>query len=235
MPSVIFTYDNGRKALQERLGDKLAKEGLPAQLLMYAWVTSTERDYSYLSQIKQYKPFIEIMRHSFTRLLYQAGAKDAASLCTPDDMEYILAEYKQLKPREGLAEMMDLLRTSGFEVWCCTDANQDRVKGYFDSAGIDMPLERILSADEIRAGKPEAAVYQWAMGKASSLRPGEKNIFAASHAWDVAAARSAGFEIAYCTAYEYDPCEAIYGAMDIIEPDLASLGKAIVAKYGAAK
>lgn len=223
---------------------------------MYAWVTSTERDYSYLSQIKQYKPFIEIMRHSFTRLLYQAGAKDAASLCTPEDMEYILAEYKQLKPREGLAEMMDLLRTSGFEVWCCTDANQDRVKGYFDSAGIDMPLERILSADEIRAGKPEAAVYQWAMGKASSLRPGEKNIFAggspslpcsrkgakqppldqtASHAWDVAAARSAGFEIAYCTAYEYDPCEAIYGAMDIIEPDLASLGKAIVAKYGSAK
>lgn len=185
MPSVVFdvvgtcfTYDNGKKALQDRLGDKLAKEGIPAQLLMYAWITSTERDYSYLSQIKQYKPFIEIMRHSFTRLLFQAGVKNATELCSEEDMAYILSEYKQLKPREGLAEMLQLLRESGFEVWCCTDANQDRVKGYFDSAGIEMPLDRILSADEIKAGKPEAAVYEWAKGKAEAASGDNKSIFA---------------------------------------------------------
>lgn len=168
------TYDNGRDALKTRLGPKLEKAGISPQLLMYSWITSTERDYTYLSLIHQYKQFIEIMRHSFTRLLYQAGVPDPESVCSEEDMEYILAEYKELRPREGLAEMIDILRKGGFEVYCCTDANVDRVKGYFDRAGIEMPTERILSADEVGVGKPEAAVYKFAMEKANA----SVNVFA---------------------------------------------------------
>jgi hypothetical protein len=32
--------------------------------------------------------------------------------------------------------------------------------------------------------------------------------------------------------YELDPCEGLYGKMDIIEPTLIDMGNAIVAKYG---
>jgi 2-haloacid dehalogenase len=54
----------------------------------------------------------------------------------------------------------------------------------------------------------------------------------ASHAWDVAAARSAGYETAYCTAYEGYSYEMLYGKMDLVVPDLVSLGKGIVEKWG---
>jgi len=74
--------------------------------------------------------------------------------------------------------MMQTLRDGGFEVWCCSDANPDRVKGYFDRAGVEMPMENILSADMVKAGKPEAAVYKFAREKAGADKPGEVSVFA---------------------------------------------------------
>ncbi|KAK6903882.1 haloacid dehalogenase, type II [Kwoniella mangroviensis CBS 8507] len=241
MPSVVFdvvgtcfSYDNGAEALQARLGHKLAKYGIPTKLLFYAWVCGTERDYSYLSQIKQYKPFFEILSNTLTRVLFQAGipAEDLEGFFTAEDIEYIREEYKKLKPRPGLKEMMQTLREGGFEVWCCSDANVDRVKGYFDHAGVEMPLDHVLSADMVKAGKPEPAVYKFAREKAGSDQPGEVSVFAASHAWDIAAAKSAGFLTAYTTTYELDPCESIFGTADLVTPDLVSLGKGIVEKWG---
>lgn len=174
------SYDNGAVALEHRLKDKLAKHGLSPKLLFYSWITSTERDYSYLSQIKQYRPFFEIMSHTLRRLLFQAGVPESAleDFYSQEDIEYIMAEYKKLKPRPGLGEMMQTLRDGGFEVWCCSDANIDRVKGYFDKAGVEMPLDHILSADMVNAGKPEPEVYKFAREKAGADKPGEVSIFA---------------------------------------------------------
>ncbi|OCF76786.1 haloacid dehalogenase, type II [Kwoniella mangroviensis CBS 8886] len=234
LSTVGISYDNGAEALQARLGHKLAKYGIPTKLLFYAWVCGTERDYSYLSQIKQYKPFFEILSNTLTRVLFQAGipAEDLEGFFTAEDVEYIREEYKKLKPRPGLKEMMQTLREGGFEVWCCSDANVDRVKGYFDHAGVEMPLDHVLSADMVKAGKPEPAVYKFAREKAGSDQPGEVSVFAASHAWDIAAAKSAGFLTAYTTTYELDPCESIFGTADLVTPDLVSLGKGIVEKWG---
>ncbi|WWC87049.1 haloacid dehalogenase, type II [Kwoniella dendrophila CBS 6074] len=243
MPSVVFdvvgtcfSYDNGAEAVQARLGDKLKKYGIPSKLLFYAWVCGTERDYSYLSQIKQYKPFFEILSNTLKRVLFQAGipAEDLEgdNFFTKEDVEYIRSEYLKLKARPGLKEMMKTLRDGGFEVWCCSDANIERVKGYFDHAGVEMPLDHILSADSVNAGKPEPAVYKYAREKAGSDQQGEVSVFAASHAWDCAAAKSAGFLTAYTTTYELDECVEIFGKSDLVAPDLISLGKGIVEKWG---
>jgi 2-haloacid dehalogenase len=145
---------------------------------MYAWITAGERDYSYLSVIKEYKIFIDIMAQSFVRLLYQAGVPDPTNFATKEDVAFVISEYKKLKPRPGLSEMMHTLRSNGFEVWCCSDANVDRVKGYFDGAGVEMPMDHILSADMVQAGKPEPKVYKMAREKARADEPGEVSIFA---------------------------------------------------------
>ena len=84
----------------------------------------------------------------------------------------------QLKPRPGLEEMLKTLREGGFEVWCCSDASVQRVKGYFDGAGVEMPEDHILSADMVNAGKPEAAVYRFAREKVGADKPGEVSVFA---------------------------------------------------------
>lgn len=65
------------------------------------------------------------------------------------DVAFIISEFRQLKPREGAAEMIQILRDGGFEVRCCSDANVERLKGYFDAAKIHMPIEHIYSADEV--------------------------------------------------------------------------------------
>lgn len=54
----------------------------------------------------------------------------------------------------------------------------------------------------------------------------------ASHAWDCAAAKAAGFVTAYTTTYEYDECVDIFGKADFVAPDLVSLGQGIVDKWG---
>jgi 2-haloacid dehalogenase len=54
----------------------------------------------------------------------------------------------------------------------------------------------------------------------------------AAHAWDVAAAQAVGFPTAYCTVYEDDPCEDVFGKFDLVVPDLISLGKGVVEKWG---
>jgi 2-haloacid dehalogenase len=191
-----------------------------------------------------------IMSHTLKRLLFQAGIPegDLDDFFTDDDMKYITSEYLKLKPRPGLGEMMQTLRDGGFEVWCCSDANVERVKGYFDNAGVPMPIENILSADMVKAGKPEPEVYKFAREKAGSDQPGEVSVFAgtspttyrldkrakktASHAWDCAAAKSAGFQTAYTTTYELDECVEVFGKADLVTPDLVTLGRGIVEKWG---
>ena len=119
-----------------------------------------------------------------------------------------------------------------------------------------MPLNNILSADMCSSGKPHPSVYKMAREKAGSDMEGEVSIFAAAHAWDIAAAKSAGcvylsiycgsvahladtpsssppsFETAYCLIYENDECETIFGKADLVTKDLVELGKGIVAKWG---
>lgn len=120
------------------------------------------------------------MTGTFTRVLFQAGvpADQLDNFWTKEDMDYIRAEYLKLKARPGLAEMMKTLRDGGFEVWCASDANVDRVKGYFDGAGVDMPMDHIISADLVKAGKPEPEVYQYVREKAGSNAQGEISVFA---------------------------------------------------------
>jgi 2-haloacid dehalogenase len=41
-----------------------------------------------------------------------------------------------------------------------------------------MPLDHILSADMVKAGKPEPEVYKFAREKAGADKPGEVSVFA---------------------------------------------------------
>lgn len=41
----------------------------------------------YLSQINQYKPFFSILKHTFARVLFQAGVADPESFYEAEDVE----------------------------------------------------------------------------------------------------------------------------------------------------
>lgn len=118
-------------------------------------MAAAERDYSYLSQTNQYKPFTTVIKHSFYRNLWFAGVESPETFASPEDVDALLAAWQKLVPREGLKEMMQKLRENGVRVYAATDAGAARVKGYFDTAEIEFPLDCILSGDDVGAGKPE--------------------------------------------------------------------------------
>lgn len=147
-------------------------------------LSSAERDYVYLSAMKKYATYESILKQTFFRVLFQAGISSPHTFATQDDVDFLVASYRKLRPRPGMPEMFQNLREAGFKVYCCTDASPDRVKGYFDQAGVDMPAEMILSADEVGVGKPEAPVYKMAREKVGADLEGAVTVFAAAHAWD---------------------------------------------------
>ena len=106
--------------MRQRLGAKLAKLGIPSKVVFVLWLCSTERDYGYLSQIRLYKTFFDIMKHTFGRVLFQAGVPDPMNFYTQEDIDYIMSEYRQLKARPEMPRMMEILRENDFEVWACS-------------------------------------------------------------------------------------------------------------------
>lgn len=144
-------------------------------------MSAAERDYSYLSQTNQYKTFTTVIRHSFWRNLHFAGIEEPEEFCKEEDVEALIQAWMKFTPREGLHEMIANLRAAGIKVCAATDASADRVKGYFDAAGIDFPLADILSGDEVQAGKPERKFYEAAMRKHAHGLENPKAYFAASH------------------------------------------------------
>lgn len=148
---------------------------------MYSVVCGTERDYSYLSQIGQYKQFHTIFFGIFRRVLFQLGVPPQDlddNFLTKDDIDHIYKRYMQLTPRPGLTEMFQILREGGFDVWACSDASVERVRGYFKGANVQIADDHIISADVVGKGKPEAAVYKLAMEKVGGNKPEDVAVFA---------------------------------------------------------
>lgn len=235
MPDVVFDiigtcigYDVMLEAIDTRLGEKLLKHNCNVSLFFNAWGTGCEKEYSYLSQCGHYQTTKKILKSTFYRALYQAGIEDPKGFASEEDLEFLSNEWLKLKARPELPGLWKLLRDNGFTVWCLTDGDKERVKGYFKNSNVEMPEKNIISCDSLGFGKPDPRVYKYML----SILPdnGKEAWFAAAHMWDCCAAKSAGFNrTAWTDVHEKFPCEDIFGTPDIIAKGLIDMGEKIVA------
>jgi 2-haloacid dehalogenase len=145
-------------------------------------------DFQYLSVIDKFRSHSTLLKKAFYKTLESAGIPKSSF--SEASVDQLISHYSEnLTPHPGLSEMMQTLRAGGFTVWCCSDGSPERVKGYFQKAGIDMPMENILSCDMCGAAKPDPRVYRMAKEKVSGA---DVVVFAAAHAWDLAGARREG-------------------------------------------
>jgi 2-haloacid dehalogenase len=101
------------------------------------------------------------------------------------------------------------------------------VRGYFERAGIDMPLENVISCDTAGVAKPALAAYKPALAR---FKDEDAKWFAAAHMWDVTAAVKVGFRGAYCTTFEKESCAEIFDTeVEIIEDTLPAMADKIIA------
>lgn len=234
MPQVVFDiigtcicYDVMLDAIEKTLGDKLRANYCNPELFFYAWGVTCERDFTYLSLCKEYKPTKVVLKELFFKTLHHSGIKEPHEFASEEDLDYLCDQWQKLKARPGLTDCLNTLQDNGFEVWCLTDGDRQRVKGYFNNSNIPMPEDHIISCDSIGTGKPEPEAYQYML----DLLPngGKDAWFAAAHTWDCLAARKSGFKTAWSDVYERYPCEEMFGKPDIEAHGLADLANKIVA------
>lgn len=233
MPDIVFDiigtcigYEVMIDAITHRIGDKLNKFNCNPELFFNAWGTACERDFAYLSQIGHYHPTRKILKSIFFRTLYQAGIDDPRNVASEEDLEYLCDEWLKLTCRPELPTLWKLLQENGFTIWCLTDGDAERVKGYFKNSNLTMPDENIVSCDSLGIGKPTPEVYTYMLDKLPNK--GKDAWFGAAHMWDCCAAKKAGFRTAWTNVYEKYPCEDIFGTPDIIAGDLLDLGQKLI-------
>ena len=233
MPDIVFDiigtcigYEVMIDAITHRIGDKLNKFNCNPELFFNAWGTACERDFAYLSQIGHYHPTRKILKSIFFRTLYQAGIDDPRDVASEEDLEYLCDEWLKLTCRPELPALWKMLQENGFTIWCLTDGDAERVKGYFKNSNLTMPDENIVSCDSLGIGKPTPEVYTYMLDKLPNK--GKDAWFGAAHMWDCCAAKKAGFRTAWTNVYEKYPCEDIFGTPDIIAGDLLDLGQKLI-------
>ena len=104
------------------------------------------------------------------------------------------------------------MRANGFTVWCFTSGDVQRVGGYFERAGVDMPLENIISCDAAGIAKPALPAYEAVFKR---LGADDVKWFAAAHMWDVAAATKVGFRGAWSAVYEKEACPDVFSDIQL--------------------
>lgn len=221
------SFDAFYACIDRVIGDRLRAHGITAQAFGYSWMTAAELEFTFLSISERYRPYKGVLQALFFRTLYMAGVQSPRVFATDAERDQCVQGYSELELRPGTKECFSALRNAGFTVWCLTTGDTSRVHGYFERAGVEMPLENFISCDSQGVAKPALAAYRPALAR---FAPEDSKWFAAAHMWDVSAAVKVGFRGAYCTIYEQDPCEEIFDEkMEVVADTLAHMAESIVA------
>lgn len=214
-------------AIQDRLGTKLSTAKSDPKTLFFAWFYAAQRDFTYVSIAGSYKPIADVLRLTFRRacLIVDLPA-DAVS---DDDIAYVMKAFKSMAPREGLKECFDGLREAGWDVYAVTNGGVETSLAYYRNANIELDSAHLLSCDDIKVAKPDIKVYERAhehLTKQGLAERGDgKRWFVAAHAWDLIAARAAGFKTAYLDFEEHDPVTEVFGEFDVYASSMVELLK----------
>ncbi|KAE8383851.1 HAD-like domain-containing protein [Aspergillus bertholletiae] len=224
------SFDAFYNCIDRVIGDKLRTQCITPRFFGFSWMTAAELEFTFLSISERYRPYKEVITALFYRTLYMAGVEDPRSFATDAERDQCVQGYSELELRPGTRECFAKLREAGFTVWCLTTGDTRRVRGYFERAGVDMPLENFISCDSQGVAKPALAAYRPAMERFAAE---DVKWFAAAHMWDVSAAVRVGFRGAYCTVYEKESCAEIFDIqMEVLADSLPEMADKIIAASG---
>ena len=138
------------------LREPLVELGLPPQALEI-WFARTLRDGFALAATGAYHPFVEVATGVLDGLLAQHGRPE-----NPSGVSDVLDRFSRLPGRPDAGAAMSRLRSGGIGVFVLTNGSEKNTRSLLKESGLDGFVERIVSIDEPRAGKPRAEVYRHA-------------------------------------------------------------------------
>lgn len=212
-----FEFTSVIELIESRFGNKLAAVNVDAKSLFFSFFYAAQRDFTYTSMAGRYTPIAQVLKLTFRRACMIVDLPP--DQITDEDVDAVMEEMKRLRPRTGLKECFDGLREAGFDLYGVTNGGKQTSLGYYKLAGIDLDEDHLLSCDDISVAKPDHKVYTATNEHLTARGLGQANDgdrwFVAAHAWDLLAAKGAGFKTAYLEFEEHDPVEKLFGEHDI--------------------
>lgn len=193
-----FAFEAAIKAIEGRLGDRLKAINVDPKTLFFSWFYAAQRDFTYTSLIGQYTPIAKVLKHTLRRacLIVDLPVDQAPS---DEDVAAVMKAVTSLEARPGLKKCLDGLREAGWDVYGVTNGGKETSLNYYRLADINLDADHLLSCDDLSVAKPDVRVYENAHGhldsRGLSAEAGDR-WFVAAHAWDLIAARKAGFKTA---------------------------------------
>lgn len=219
-----FSFTAPISTIQTRLGPKLTTAAVDPKTLFFAWFYAAQRDFTYVSMAGSYIPIATILKSTFRRACRIVDLP--ADAVTDEDLDAVMKAFKSMGPREGLKGCFDGLREAGWDVYGVTNGGSETSLAYYHNANIELDAEHLLSCDAINIAKPDVRVYENANKHLSSRDAGDgqgERWFVAAHAWDLIAARKAGFKTAYLDFEEHDPVTEVFGEFDLYAGSMGEL------------
>ncbi|KAH7024797.1 haloacid dehalogenase [Microdochium trichocladiopsis] len=226
-----FDFAGPIAAIRDRLGDKLPTARRDPTTLFFSWFYAAQRDFTYISLAGAYKPIAEVLKHTLRRACLIVA--DEHTLQGQGGAAAATAARQLVSDEDGLKDCFDGLRGAGWDVYAVTNGGVETSLGYYRDARIALDREHLLSCDDLKVAKPDVRVYQRAKDHLARQQRGPSNggaqrengerWFVAAHAWDLIAARAAGFKTAYLDFEEHDPATAVFGEFDVYAKDMREL------------
>lgn len=146
-----------------------------AKQLEYTWQRSL---------MQRYLPFSTVTREAL------AYACEALRLeLTAERMEALMSEYLMLSTYDDVASTLD--RFQGRKLAILSNGSPDMLVPLVKNSGL--PLDAVISVDELKVYKPAPEVYALAVSKLNV--PKERIGFVSSNCWDALGAKSYGFAV----------------------------------------
>lgn len=220
-----FDFYTAVDAIEDRLGPKLKAVNVDSKSLFFSWFYAAQRDFTYTSMAGHYTPIAQVLKHTFRRACQVVDLP--AEQVSDEDVAAVMAQITKLPARPGLKKCYDGLREAGWDVYGVTNGGKQSSLKYYQLADIELDGRHLLSCDDIRVAKPDVKVYETANQHLTSKGLGERGDgerwFVAAHAWDLIAARKAGFKTAYLTFEEHDSCPDLFGKFDLYADSMEEL------------
>lgn len=216
-----FGFEGAIEAIRTRLGPALAAAQVDPKTLCFSWFFTAQRDFTYTSIAGNYTPIAQVLKHTFKRACQVVDIP--GDRISDEDVASVMAEFAKLQPRPGLKVCYDGLRASGWDVYGVTNGGKQASLNYYKLANIDLDEDHLLSCDDIQVAKPDPRVYSNANQHLSARGLDGERWFIAAHAWDLLAARKAGFKTAYLTLEEHDPVTELFGTFDLYADSMEEL------------
>lgn len=151
------------------------------RLLMYMLATAAMR---------RYEPFDELADHAlaYAAKMHHVNMTDAYRKTLVDGWRY-------MRPHGDVVPTLTRLREAGYVIATLTNATAEMAAAAVANAGLPELVDTILSADPIRAYKPDPRVYELVTGEYADV---EELIFVTSEGWDATGAAEFGLRVAWC-------------------------------------